>query len=148
MPRGEKMVVPLIGIFIRFSKSEDNTLMAYSGTGGPFEDGAFVAHIEMPIYVPVNLSQTQFEDYMSPYEEAQKVLIEQFDGRGHWAKNQHSMDPWLFPFQNTMGAYDDDNRLQRFSQKVGEFDPNGMFANSFAKAIGINYPNFDYPSNW
>ena len=37
--------VPLIGIFVRFSKSEDNTLMAYTGTGGPFQYGTVAAHI-------------------------------------------------------------------------------------------------------
>jgi hypothetical protein len=146
--KGRNMAVPLIGIFVRFSKSEDATLMAYSGTGGDFDDGSFVAHIEMPIYVPVNLSQAQFDEYMAPYEEAQRVLVEQFGGRGHWGKNQHSMDPWLFELQRDIGSYSAGNRLQRFSQKVGEFDPNGMFANPFAKTIGISYPNFQYPAHW
>lgn len=146
--KSRNMPAPLIGIFVRFSKSEDNALMAYSGAGGPFQDGTFVAHIEMPIYVPVNLSQAQFDDYMAPYEEAQRVLIEQYGGRGHWGKNQHSMNPWLFGLQKDVGSYDYDNRLQRFSQKVGEFDPDGMFANPFAKVIGISYPNFDYPADW
>jgi hypothetical protein len=98
--------------------------------------------------VPVNLSQAQFDEYMAPYEEAQRVLVEQFGGRGHWGKNQHSMDPWLFELQRDIGSYSAGNRLQRFSQKVGEFDPNGMFANPFAKTIGISYPNFQYPAHW
>ena len=146
--KSRNMAVPLVGIFVRFSKSENHTLMAYSGAGGPFVDGSFVAHIEMPIYVPVNLSQAQFSEYMAPYEEAQRVLIEQYGARGHWGKNQHSMDPWLFSLQKDQGSYDYNNRLQRFSQKVGEFDPNGMFANPFAKTIGISYPNFNYPAHW
>ena len=140
--------VPLIGIFVRFSKSEDNALMAYTGAGGPFQDGSIVAHIEMPIFVPVGLSAAQFNNYMAPYEEAQRVLINQYGARGHWGKNQHSMDPWLFEEQVTAGSYDYDNRLQRFSAKVGQLDPNGLFANRFAKSIGISYPNFSYPANW
>ena len=146
--QNRSMAVPLIGVFVRFSKSEDETLMAYSGAGGPFANGSHVAHIEMPIFVPINLSQSQFEYYMAPYEEAQRELITRFGGRGHWGKNQHSMDPWLFAMQKNAGAYDHDNRLQRFSQKVGEFDPTGMFANPFAKTIGIQYPAFNYPAHW
>ncbi|OUR88661.1 hypothetical protein A9Q81_23255 [Gammaproteobacteria bacterium 42_54_T18] len=146
--KNRKIPVPLIGIFVRFSKSENESLMAYSGSGGPFEDGTHVAHIEMPIFVPVNLTDAEFAEYMGPYEEAQKILIEQFGARGHWGKNQHSMDTWLFELQKTAGSYDHDNRLQRFSNEVGQFDPNGMFANPFAKAMGISYPNFTYPSDW
>lgn len=146
--KNRSVPVPLIGIFIRFSKVEDETLLAYTGAGGPFVIGTHVAHIEMPIFVPVNLSPAQFDEYMAPYEEAQRKLIQDFGGRGHWGKNQHSMDTWLFELQKNEGSYAYDARLARFSQKVGEFDPNGMFANPFAKVIGIEYPNFSYPVNW
>ena len=146
--KGRQMPVPLIGIFVRFSKVEDNTLLAYTGAGGPFADGTIVAHIEMPIFVPVALSQAQFDDYMDPYEEAMQVLVTQYGARGHWGKNQHSGDRWMFELQKQVGAYDYDNRFARFNAKVGQVDPNGMFANPFAKAIGITYPNFTYPANW
>ena len=146
--KGREMPVPLIGIFVRYAKSEDNALMAYTGTGGPFQNGSHAVHIEMPIFVPVALSQAQFDDYMAPYEEAMQVLVTQYGARGHWGKNYHSNDPWLFELQKQVGAYGYDNRQQRFSAKVGQFDPNGVFANPFAKVIGITYPNFTYPANW
>lgn len=146
--KSREIPVPLIGIFVRFSKTEDNTLMAYTGTGGPFEDGTIAAHIEMPIFVPVNLSQSEFDEYMAPYEEAVQVLVEQYGGRGHWGKNMHSGKPWIFELQNSVGSYDHGNRQQRFAAKVAEFDPNGVFANRAAKVLGINYPNFDYPQQW
>ncbi|CAA0119791.1 L-gulono-1,4-lactone dehydrogenase [BD1-7 clade bacterium] len=138
--------VPLIGIFVRFSKVENNTLLAYTGTGNGFEDGTIAVHIEMPIFVPAALSEQQFNEYMDPYEEAMRVLVTQYGARGHWGKNMHSDDPWMFELQRDIGAYGD--RLTRFNNAVAKVDPNGMFANKFAKAIGIKYPNFTYPASW
>lgn len=146
--KSRNVPMPLIGIFVRFTKSEDNALMAYHGTGGPFADGSIAAHIEFPIYVPVNLSQAQFDEYMAPYEEAMQVLIEQYGARGHWGKNMHSMDPWLFELQGTVGSYSYDNRLDRFLAKVAQMDPDGVFANRAAKVLGVQYPNFSYPAHW
>ncbi|MFT5881190.1 MAG: hypothetical protein ACI86X_002329 [Moritella sp.] len=60
----------MIGIYVRFSVGEDKTLMACTGTGGDFIDGTTVAHIEMPIYVPVNLSAKQMQEYIAHYEQA------------------------------------------------------------------------------
>lgn len=138
--------VPLIGIFIRFSKSESNSLMAYTGSGNGYEENSTVVHIEMPIYVPVNLSDEEFQEYVGPYEEAVRTLITRFKARGHWGKNMHSSDPWMFEFQRDLGVYGD--YLTRFNRKVGELDPKGMFANPFAKSIGITYPEFEYPASW
>jgi hypothetical protein len=120
--------------------------MAYTGTGNGFDDGSIAAHIEMPIFVPVDLTEAQMEEYMSPYEEAMRTLITQYGARGHWGKNMYGGKTWLFELQRDIGSYGD--RLTRFSEKVGEMDPNGLFANKFAKAIGIEYPNFTYPANW
>ncbi|MCY4046028.1 MAG: hypothetical protein OXE99_13250 [Cellvibrionales bacterium] len=85
--------VPLIGIFVRFSKIEDETLMAYTGAGGDYINGETAVHIEMPIYVPVNLSAEQMHAYISPYEDAMATLIRDFGARGHWGKNEYSGNP-------------------------------------------------------
>jgi FAD/FMN-containing dehydrogenase len=146
--KNRNMPVPLIGIFVRYSKSENKALMAYTGTGGPFQEGTQVVHIELPIFVPVNLSEAQFNEYMDPYEEVINTLITQYGARAHWAKNQHSGKLDVFDLQRNIGSYDYDNRLQRFSNAVGQIDPNGVFANKFAKHIGVEYPNFNYPASW
>ena len=146
--KNRNIPVPLIGIFVRYSKSEDKALMAYTGTGGPFAEGTHVVHIEFPIFVPINLSAAQFDEYMAPYEEVISRLITDYGARAHWAKNQHSGDMWVFDLQQQVGSYDYDDRVQRFSDAIGSFDPNGVFANKFAKHIGITYPNFTYPANW
>ncbi|ROS01918.1 FAD/FMN-containing dehydrogenase [Sinobacterium caligoides] len=145
---GREIPVSLIGMFIRFSKSEDKTLMAYTGTGGPFKDGTITAHIETPIFVPVNLTPEEFDNYMGPYEEIMENLVVKYGARGHWGKNMHSMDPWLFELQQEVGSYDYDSRFQRFSEQVGRFDPKGMFANRAAKTLGIEYPEYNYPADW
>ena len=144
--KGRDIPVPLIGIFVRFSKAEGNALMAYTGAGNGFENNSIVAHIETPIFVPVDLSAEQFAEYMSPYEELVRTLVTEYGARGHWGKNMHHNDAWLFELQRDNGSYGD--HLQRFSAKVGELDPNGLFANRFAKAMGIEYPNFVYPASW
>lgn len=138
--------VPLIGIFVRFSKTESGSLMAYTGTGESFEDGTIAAHIEMPIFVPVLLPEADFDNYMSPYEEAMRKLITDFGARAHWGKNMHSNDPWVFELQRNIGSFGD--RLDRFNKQVEKMDPNGMFANKFAKSMGIQYKNFTYPASW
>ena len=146
--KNRQVGVPMIGIFVRYAKSENNTLMAYTGTGGPFQDGTQAVHIEMPIWVPIGMTPQRFQEYMGPYEEAMRTLITQYGARGHWGKNMHTNDPWLFELEKNIGSYDYDNRLQRFRQKVAQVDPNGMFANRFAKVLGITYPNFTYPAGW
>jgi hypothetical protein len=120
--------------------------MAYTGSGNGFADGSIAVHIEMPIFVPVDLDEATFKEYMDPYEEAMRKLVTDFGARGHWGKNMHSDDAWLFELQRDIGSYGD--RLARFNAQVAKMDPNGMFANKFAKAIGIQYPNFTYPANW
>lgn len=138
--------VPLIGIFVRFSKSESGSLMAYTGTGESFEESTVSAHIEMPIYVPIDLPEATFENYVAPYEEAMRKLITEYGARAHWGKNMHSEDPWVFELQRDNGTFGD--RLDRFNKQVEKMDPNGMFANKFAKSMGIKYKNFTYPASW
>lgn len=148
--KNREVPVPLIGIFVRFSQVGDQALMAYTGAGNGFENGSTAVHIEMPIFVPVNLSDEQFAEYMGPYEEAMRKLITDFGARGHWGKNmyaeQYGNQDWVFTLQRDQQAYGD--HLERFNKQVKKLDPNGLFANKFGKAIGIEYPGFDYPADW
>lgn len=136
--------LPLVGVFTRYAKSEDHTLMAYTGTGGPFADNSHVVHIEMPIYVPAGFSEAELEAYMAPFVEYVTVLIEDFGARAHWAKNRE----WAFDLQRQLGSYDYDKRLKRFNKVLAKLDPKGVFANEYAKRIGLQYPEFSYPEHW
>ncbi len=136
--------LPLVGVFTRYAKSEDHTLMAYTGTGGPFADNSHVVHIEMPIYVPAGFNQAQLDAYMAPFVEYVSVLIEEYGARAHWAKNRE----WTFDLQRQLGSFNYGDRLKKFNKAVATLDPNGVFANEYAKRIGIIYPNFNYPADW
>lgn len=136
--------LPLVGVFTRYAKSEDHTLMAYTGTGGPFDDNSHVVHIEMPIYVPAGFSQAETEAYMAPFVEYVTVLIRDFGARAHWAKNRE----WAFALQRQLGSFEYGNRLNKFNKAITKLDPNGVFANEYGKRIGVEYPNFTYPAGW
>ena len=74
------------------------------------------------------------------------MLVTKYGARAHWGKNTHSNNSWIFELQRDNKSYGD--YLNRYSEKIGQVDPNGMFANKFAKSIGIKYPNFNYPKDW
>jgi hypothetical protein len=134
--RNRMIRLPLVGMFLRFARIEDQTLMAYEGTGGPFVEGQYVVHVEMPIYVPVGFSAAQLEDYMSPFREYVTTLINTYGGRGHWGKNRD----FIFPLQVANGSLDYGGRLTRFRNVVRTLDPHGMFANALSTELGIVYP--------
>jgi len=148
--KNRELPMPLVGIFVRFSLVEDGGLLSYTGAGGSFVPGTAAVHIEMPIYVPVNMDQSRFIDYLGPYEEINQRLIKEFGARAHWGKNQYWYNDTarsdLFELQNDLDIYAD--RMDRFNAAIAEFDPKGMFANPQAKTIGIVYPEFTYPETW
>jgi|GEM_PF-865412 len=148
--KNREIPMPLIGIFVRFSKSEDKGLLSYTGAGGGFIEGSTVLHIEMPIYVPSNMGEEQFREYMDAYETVNHTLIKNFGGRAHWGKNQYYFDgkshPSIFELQRDLGVYGD--RLERFNKAIAEFDPKGMFANRYAKYLGIVHPELVKPAGW
>lgn len=128
--------LPLVGMFLRFAKIEDQTLMAYENAGGPYVEGQYVIHVEMPIYMPIGFSPQQMATYLAPFEEYVTALITDFDGRGHWGKNRD----WIFPLEVGLGRFDYDQRLARFRAVVTTLDPNGVFRNTFSDELGIVYP--------
>ncbi len=127
--------LPLVAMFLRFSKIESDSLMAYEGAGGPYKAGEYGLHIEMPIYVPIGFSATERAAYMAPFHEYVTALITRFDGRGHWGKNRD----FIFPLEVQSGSFDWDDHLARFKAVVHTLDPHGLFGNSFAAELGISY---------
>ncbi|CAA0117622.1 Uncharacterised protein [BD1-7 clade bacterium] len=81
--------------------------MEYTGTGSGFEDGTTEVHIEPPIFVPAGLSQAEFDEHMDRYEEVMRVIVTQYNARGHWGENMHLDDAWMFELQRDIGAYGD-----------------------------------------
>ncbi|MCO4795356.1 MAG: FAD-binding protein [Bacteriovoracaceae bacterium] len=126
-----KICLPLVGIFVRFSRVGDETLMAHSSVGGSFKKGELVAFIEMPVYLPVGFSRNQARAYDKIYEDFAKLLVNKHKGRAHWAKNRN----WIFPYQKNLGRMNENT--VRFKKIVRQMDPNGLFRNKFSDIIGI-----------
>ena len=142
--KNRKIVLPLNGIFARFGIAEDNTLMAYTGAGGPWIDGEPVGYFEVTNYVPIGWSEEATAEYLELTVEYVTHLIINFAGRSHWTKSRD----WVFELEQSLGNTNYDGRFDRFNAVVGQLDPTGVFANPMAKRFGITYPQFEYPANW
>jgi FAD/FMN-containing dehydrogenase len=123
---------PLIGVFLRFSSSEDRTLLAHSTVGEFFPAGEPIVFVEFPTPYPAGLPNELRDEYEKPYTELARLLIEKFHARGHWGKNRN----WVFQLQNTLGVYG--QNLKEFQGVAKELDPTGMFQNDFSKNAGIS----------
>lgn len=128
-----KICLPLVGVFIRFTKAADETLLAHSGVGGEFDNGEPVAFIEMPVYLPSGFGPDRQAEYDKVFEDFARLLIEKHGGRAHWAKNRN----WVFEKHVQMGTYR--KKLQKFQNIVNQMDPTGIFSNSYARTIGLKY---------
>lgn len=130
-----KMCLPLIGAFIRFTKVEDTTLLAHSSEGGHFKPGSDVAFIELPVYLPSGFSEEELKKHTSPYLAFVNAMIEKYHARAHWGKNAD----WVFKKQIKLGSFQD--KIQSFQSVLNKFDPEGLFSNNFGKTIGLSWPN-------
>ena len=132
--KDNQLCLPLIGMYLRFSKIEDISLLSFANTGGAFKEGETAMFIEIPVYIPVGFSTEKMEAYLATSHKIVQLLIEEYGGRAHWGKNQD----WVFAGQKDLGTYSD--KLARFNKVVAALDPLGVFSNSFAKKIGITWP--------
>ena len=130
--KSQKVCLPLVGVFIRYGISEDQSLMAHTASGNGFKKGEPVVFLEIPVYLPTAFPQGRKQSYDSPYEEFARMLVRDFNGRGHWGKNRE----WLFKYQGQLNSYGE--KLDAFQEVVNKMDPQGMFTNKFAKAMGLN----------
>ena len=85
----------------------------------------------MPIYLPTGFPQARRQEYDFAYEEFARILVGQFGGRAHWAKNRN----WIFKWQRNLGRMND--KLKAFQRVMQEMDPEGLFANQYAQDLGL-----------
>jgi FAD/FMN-containing dehydrogenase len=127
-----KTKLPLVGVFIRFAPSEDKSLIAHTyADGQDWKEGETAVFFEMPVYVPVGFSKSEFEEYEKQYVEFASMLIKKFSGRPHWGKNRS----WSFDLAVENNRYQ--GNLDKFKAVMNKYDPNGMFRNKFADRIGL-----------
>jgi hypothetical protein len=138
--RAERLCMPLIGLFLRFSPVDDNTLIGHSVT----DDRAFkdqkVMFLEFVVYVlqPGENEeewQRQESEYYKKYRDLALQLVQYHHGRPHWGKNQ-------VPVFQLHKELDERyrQRLQEFHCWVREYDPEQRFANQFSRTVDLTPP--------
>jgi hypothetical protein len=130
----ERMCLPLIGVFLRFSGAAETGLIAHSNHG-PAEPVMFV---ELVVYSGERWRID--DDNLRPYLAVIAALIARYDGQAHWGKNhettfrdQHARSPKYAA------------RLARFARVAHCLDPRGVFDTPFARAVGLR-PRADGPA--
>lgn len=127
----DRVSLPLRGIFIRFAQVQDQSLLSHVTSGGLFVEGESVALIEFPVYRPFAFSESLEDGYFAPYERLAHLILEKYQGRAHWGKNEE----WIFDREREIGSYG--NKLQRFIAVAHQIDPSGVFQNTFGERLGF-----------
>ncbi len=131
--RKNKICLPLVGVFFRFTPSMDETLMSHTTSYKDFIKGEPVVYIEMPVYLPVGFTAEMKQKYDAVFEDFAKLLINNHGARAHWGKNRD----WVFAMQRDQDVYGEN--LKKFQSVVYEMDPKGVFSNKFSESMGIKY---------
>jgi FAD/FMN-containing dehydrogenase len=126
--------LPGVGVFVRFGKIERGSWLSYHSAGKEFAEGQTAMFFETPVAVPAGYSEVELADYLHIYQELVSLFIRHFGARAHWGKNLDA----IFELQSSLGTYA--GRIEKMNQAVAELDPYGVFANAFARRIGIRWP--------
>lgn len=138
----EKICLPLVGVFIRFSLVEDTTLLAHTVAQGDFVKGEPMMFFEMPVFLPKCMRCPEQARYEKPYSDFVEHLIKNYGARPHWAKNRRSS----FVYQKDLRYPQYGDHIARFRKVVEAMDPKGMFANQFGiDALGLEWPKRTKP---
>lgn len=124
------MCFPLIGIFLRFGRVEDATVMAHVSAGGAFKSGDPMMYFEMVFYEPTDRSEEQQAALRAPYMEVARTLIEQYGARPHWGKSRIEVIQMEAAANGGQGNYDPASR-GTFQDIAAKYDPLGVFQNDF-----------------
>lgn len=133
--KARRMCLPLIGVFLRFSKDAETGLIAHSNHG----PGEPVMFVEMVVYAGPEWCLD--DDNMRPYVQVVSTLLSQYEGRPHWGKNHEKIFRGerervaTRPVHSQGPSYQE--RLARFARVAQCLDPRGVFATGFARAAGL-----------
>ena len=135
--KANRLCMPLIGAFLRFSPVEDSTLIGHSVTDGAAFKDQKVMFLEFVVYVlhtPEDEPerQKQEHDYYAKYRELALLLVKHHHGRPHWAKNETAVFQEARREDPVYRA-----RLHQFHCFVHRFDPNNRFGNGFSAEVGL-----------
>lgn len=125
--REDRMCLPLIGVFLRFSAAAQTGLVAHSNHG---KDGGAVMFLEIVVYAADGWRLEGEE--LRPYLALVSDLIVKFGGQAHWGKNHASIFRDQLRQRPAYAA-----RVARFAEIARCVDPRGVFATPFARAVGL-----------
>lgn len=126
--------LPGVGVFVRFGKIERGSWLSYHSAGREFAEGQTAMFFETPVAVPAGYSEEQLGDYLHVYQELISLFVRHFGARAHWGKNLDA----IFELQHEVGTYA--GRIEKMNEAVAQLDPRGVFANAFARRIGVRWP--------
>lgn len=138
--KDQRLCLPLIGAFLRFSPVDESTLIGHSVTDRGWFAGDKVMFLEFVVYV-LHEAEDEAErarqetEYYARYRQLAVDLVQKFHGRPHWAKNQvpvfkiHKEEDKLYAA-----------RLKEFHCFARAADPQNRFANDFSDAVGLTPP--------
>ncbi len=138
--RDQRLCMPLIGAFLRFSPSDDSTLIAHSVTDDAAFKGQKVMFLEFVAYV-LHQGETpeerahQEQHYYKLYRDLGLQIVQNHHGRPHWGKNQLPLFQLHKEIDPAYAA-----RLKKFHCWVRELDPDNRFANEFSRTIDLTPP--------
>lgn len=122
-----------VGVYLRFSQPDNNSLMSLGSTGGDFVEGETGMFVEFPVLKPAGFVEDGpwFAWYTTPYREAAEALITKFGGRPHAGKNNAE----LFRLANQSGVWE--QNIEQYKAQLNAFPGANLFNNDFAKQIGV-----------
>lgn len=126
--------LPGVGVFVRFGKIEQGGWLSYHSAGKDFAEGQTAMFFESPVAVPAGYSKAELADYLHIYQELIGLFVRHLGARAHWGKN---LDP-IFDLQRSVGTFD--GRIDKVNEAIAQLDPYGVFANDFARRIGVHWP--------
>ena len=123
------IALPLTGVFMRYTISEDKSYMADTASGGAFKKGSVVLMLDLPVYSPVGWSAAAKAQYEQDFLNLSKYLVKTYSVRLHWGKNVAALltNPVL---KNAYGA-----NLVNFTKQVRTLDPRQTFSNRFTEQL-------------
>jgi hypothetical protein len=129
--------LPGVGVFVRFGRIERGSWLSYHSAGKQFAEGQTAMFFETPVAVPAGYSEAELRAYLHIYEGLISLFVRHFGARAHWGKNLDA----IFALQAQSGTYA--GRVEKMNEAVAELDPYGVFANAFARRLGVRWPQED-----
>ena len=125
----------VVGAYIRVDQADDASILGGNALGPSFTQGEPLVHFEIPVFIPWDMAPDQRAAYEQRWRDLFEMLLDDFDVRPHWGKNQD----WVFSHPSVLA--ENESRRARFQAVIDELDPDGVFARPFLARAGFSWPS-------